>query len=554
MLDTHDIIVAPATAPGGAIAIVRLSGEGSIALCDRIFRGKARLAEAPSHTLHYGNIVDGGELLDDAVVALFRAPHSYTGDESAEISCHGSRYIVRRILDLLLRLGARMASPGEFTARAYLAGRMDLSQAEAVADLIAADSQAAHRLAATQMRGSYSERLGSLQEELLQLSSLLVLELDFSEEEVEFADRSRIEATMRSIGEELRALEESFALGNALREGVAVAIIGEPNVGKSTLLNRLVGDRRALVSEIAGTTRDTIEECVDIEGVRFRFIDTAGLHATDDRLERMGIERTRQAIERAHILLHLVDATHIAPPATAEAPAATGALAATGAPAFPERQEADASSLAPSPASELREENAAPEPQAENTASGPQAENTASGPQAESAAPSMPKKVPAASAATYSPANAEGGILLPLPLPLTPDGTPITLRPEQHCLTVVNKIDCAAPGFQLPGRAFGLSAKTGLGMSRLLHALRTLVDTSGVDRGDAIVSNERHAEALRQAREALQRALDALRENLPADLLYEEIRQVTHHLGTITGTITSDDILTRIFSKFCIGK
>lgn len=527
MLDTHDIIVAPATAPGGAIAVVRLSGEGSIALCDRIFRGKARLTEAPGHTLHYGNIFDGGELLDDVVIALFRAPHSYTGDESVEISCHGSRYIVRRLLDLLLRLGARMASPGEFTARAYLAGRMDLSQAEAVADLIAADSQAAHRLAATQMRGRYSERLGSLQEELLQLSSLLVLELDFSEEEVEFADRSRLETTMRTIEAELRSLEESFALGNALREGVAVAIVGAPNVGKSTLLNRLVGDRRALVSEIAGTTRDTIEECVDIEGVRFRFIDTAGLHDTDDRLEQMGIERTRQAIDRAHILLHLVDATRIADTSIQREKTALRELQT---PTLP--------SVAGQPLTSDANTNAERE-------TALHLDNTA-----RIASPVQNDEPATPDAAQPSTSNAASE----LPLPPTPDGTPITLRPDQHLLTVVNKIDCATPGFRLPDHAHGLSAKTGQGMEQLRHTLRTLVDTSGLDRGDTIVSNERHAEALRLAREALLRALDALKENLPADLLYEEIRQVIHHLGTITGTITSDDILTRIFSKFCIGK
>ena len=302
-----DIIVAPATPMGGALCLVRLSGEGSIELCDRVFRGRRRLAEAATATLHYGEIVDGEEVVDDVVVSIFRAPHSYTAEESVEISAHGSRYVVERILALLVRCGARMAEAGEFTRRAFLAGRMDLSQAEAVADVIAADSHASHAVAATQMRGAYSQELEALRGQLLHITSLLELELDFSEEDVEFADRGELLSLLAHTLQRVDSLAASFALGNALKEGVTVAIAGRPNVGKSTLLNRLAGEDRAMVSEIAGTTRDTIEATANIGGVIYRFVDTAGLHATDDRLEQMGIERTAEALRKARIILWLTD-------------------------------------------------------------------------------------------------------------------------------------------------------------------------------------------------------------------------------------------------------
>lgn len=337
----HDTIVAPATAPGGALAVVRVSGAEALAVCDRIFRGRGKLADAAAYTLHYGRIVEqegtpsaevagvrvapgqpesatdsdrpasapAERTIDDVLVAVFRAPHSYTGEESAEISCHGSQYIVSEVLRLLCRAGARMASPGEFTIRAYLNGKMDLSQAEAVADLIASSSRAAHTLATTQLRGGYSADLEALRERLLELVSLLELELDFSEEEVEFADRTQLRETMEQIDARIEAMRRSFTLGNAIKQGVAVAIVGAPNAGKSTLLNRLLNEERALVSDIAGTTRDVIEERTNIDGVEFRFLDTAGIRTTEDRLERMGIERTLSSIARARIIIRLLDAT-----------------------------------------------------------------------------------------------------------------------------------------------------------------------------------------------------------------------------------------------------
>ena len=450
MIPDHDTIVAPATAAGGAIAVVRVSGREALALCDRIFRGRRPLAEADGYTVHYGEIMDGDRIVDDVLATVFRAPHSYTGEDSVEISCHGSSYIVSEILRLLTAAGGRMAQPGEFTIRAYLAGKLDLSQAEAVADTIAASSRAAHALASTQMRGGYSDELEQLRDKLLNLTSLLELELDFSEEEVEFADRTTLRETMQRIGREIDRLRNSFSLGNTIKEGVAVAIAGAPNVGKSTLLNRLLNEERAMVSEIAGTTRDVIEERANIGGVLFRFLDTAGIRSTDDRLERMGIERTMESIRRAQIVIHMIDAT----------------------------------------------------------------------------------------------------------LPETFSNLDFALRPDQQLLTVANKIDKAPASLRLPENAIGISAKQGTGLDRLCDALRGAVDTEALYHGDPVVSNNRHYEALTTARESLARALEGLVNGLPTDLLSEDIRQVIHHLGSITarGAIAPDEVLRNIFSKFCIGK
>ena len=316
MIPDNDTIVAPATALGGALAVLRLAGADAIAVADRLFRGRQPLAETAAGRACYGTIRDftapEAPLVDEVVATLFRAPHSYTGEDTVEFSCHGSSYVVSEVLRLAMAAGARMAEPGEFTRRAYLNGKLDLAQAEAVADLIAASSRTAHALATNQLRGGYSTALDGLREELVQLASLLELELDFAEEEVAFADRDTLLATIDRIDAETARLCRSFALGNALKEGVAVAIVGAPNVGKSTLLNRLLEEERALVSEIAGTTRDVIEERLTIDGVLFRILDTAGIRSTDDRLERMGIERTLQSIERAQIVVRMVDAATLA--------------------------------------------------------------------------------------------------------------------------------------------------------------------------------------------------------------------------------------------------
>lgn len=445
-LDTTTTIVAPATASGGAVMVIRLSGSQAIAITDKMFRGKQPLAEAKGYTLHYGTIVNGeNRTIDDVVVALFRAPHSYTGDDTIEITIHGSEYITAEVMRLAIEYGATMAMPGEFTRRAFLAGKMDLSRAEAVADIIASDSQWSHNVASTQMRGGYSAKLAELRAELLHLCSLLELELDFSEEDVEFADRTTLLNTLNSIGTQIESLTHSFALGNVLKNGVSVAIVGEPNVGKSTLLNALIEDDRAIVSDIAGTTRDTIEATTTIDGIRYRFVDTAGIRATEDRLEQLGIDRSCRAIENANIILHI--------------------------------------------------------------------------------------------------ASAEKPIF-----------APIERTDTQHYIRVINKIDKATSSADLDNTAIQISAKNNIGIEHLRQAIRSTTDTAQLSAGSIVVSNMRHYSALKSASEALASARDAMRSNIPSDLLSEDIRRIIHHLGEITGEITTTDILQTIFSQFCIGK
>lgn len=451
IFNDNDTIVAPATPTGGALCIIRISGTRAIELCDAVFRGRRRLAEAANYTLHYGNLMDGEDIVDDVVVSLFRGPHSYTGEDTVEITTHGSRYIVERVIDLLVKGGARLAEAGEFTRRAFLAGRMDLSQAEAVADIISSDSKASYAVASTQMRGGYSAALADLRQRLVRVTALLELELDFSEEDVEFADRVELLRLLSELRETVERLSGSFALGNALKQGVSVAIAGRPNVGKSTLLNALAGEDRAMVSDIAGTTRDTVEVVTNIGGVNYRFIDTAGLHDTTDALERMGIERTAEAMRRALIILWLTE---------------------------------DESS-------------------------------------------SMEQDL-----AGYVPYE------------------------SQKVYRVLTKSDLRVRNYEsdesIP--TISISAKRGDGMEELRRCLVSAADASAAYAGDVLVSNRRHYDALCSAMESLDAAIGGLHNSLPADLLSEDIRQVIYHIGTITGEITTDDILKTIFSTFCIGK
>lgn len=311
MKNQEECICALATQAGGAIGIIRLSGSNAITLTDKIFQsanGKS-LEEAKPYTLHYGEIKDkDGNTIDDVLVSVFRAPHSYTGENSTEISCHGSRYILQQVLHRFTEVGCRQAEPGEYTRRAYLNGKMDLSQAEAVADLIASTNKATHKMALSQLKGHFSNELSLLREKLLKMTSLLELELDFSDhEELEFADRSDLQALAEEINHKITTLAHSFETGNALKQGVAVAIVGKTNVGKSTLLNRLLHEEKAIVSDIHGTTRDVIEDTTLIDGITFRFIDTAGIRKTDDVVENIGIERTFQKMEEAKIVIWLLD-------------------------------------------------------------------------------------------------------------------------------------------------------------------------------------------------------------------------------------------------------
>ena len=312
MKNQEECICALATPAGGAIGIIRLSGSDAITLTDKIFQsanGKS-LEEAKPYTLHYGEIKDkDGNTIDDVLVSVFRAPHSYTGENSTEISCHGSRYILQQVLHRFTEVGCRQAEPGEYTRRAYLNGKMDLSQAEAVADLIASTNKATHKMALSQLKGHFSNELSLLREKLLKMTSLLELELDFSDhEELEFADRSELRALAAEIEKKITTLAHSFETGNALKQGVPVAIVGKTNVGKSTLLNRLLHEEKAIVSNIHGTTRDVIEDTTLIDGITFRFIDTAGIRKTDDVVENIGIERTYQKMEEAKIVIWLLDA------------------------------------------------------------------------------------------------------------------------------------------------------------------------------------------------------------------------------------------------------
>ena len=315
MYYSETTICAISTPPGmGGIAVIRLSGPAAFSICDKIFfpaRKEASLSEAKSHTLLYGEIFDNNEAVDEVVLSVFRNPHSFTGEDVAEISCHGSVYIQQRILQLLLDNGCTLAKPGEFTQRAFLNGKMDLSQAEAVADLIASGSAASHRMAMTQMRGGFSAELLHLRTHLLNFVSLIELELDFSEEDVEFADRTQLNHLAFEIEQLIARLSDTFRVGNALKNGIPVALVGETNVGKSTLLNVLLNEERAIVSDIHGTTRDVIEDSINIEGVTFRFIDTAGIRDTKDKIESMGIERTYQKIEQASIVLWILDCTQL---------------------------------------------------------------------------------------------------------------------------------------------------------------------------------------------------------------------------------------------------
>ncbi len=301
-------ICAISTAKGGAIGIIRTSGPEAISITDAIFQGKHRLTEVKPYTMHFGEIRDDkGSLIDEVLVSVYRAPHSYTGEDSTEISCHGSAYILQRIIELLLQHGCTMAQPGEYTQRAYLNGKMDLSQAEAVADLIASQNASTHKIAMQQMKGGYSTKLNELRNQLLEMTSLLELELDFSEEDVEFADRQKLIQLAENIHQEISRLTHSFQLGNAIKNGVPVAIIGAPNVGKSTLLNALLRDDRAIVSDIQGTTRDIIEDTITLHDITFRFIDTAGIRHTTDTIEQMGIERSIKAAEKAQIIILITE-------------------------------------------------------------------------------------------------------------------------------------------------------------------------------------------------------------------------------------------------------
>ena len=463
-----DTICAIATPHGmGAIAVVRISGPNVLPIVGGIFQQNGQpfdLAKLVSHKAYHGHIVDNSAMLDEVLVTFFKAPHSFTGEDSAEISVHGSVYVQQKLLQILIAHGCRMAEAGEFTRRAFVNRKFDLAQAEAIADLISSESEAAHRVAINQLKGGFSKELQVMRSKLLEMTSLMELELDFSEEDVEFADRSQLKALLEETLSHVNRLKDSFRLGNAIKNGVPVAIVGQTNTGKSTLLNALLGEDRAIVSDIAGTTRDTIEETLNINGILFRFIDTAGLRQTEETIEKIGIERSYRKIAEATVVIGMLDATK------------------------------DAENLLLA-AREILER--------------------------------------------------------------------IDLE-HQQLILCINKVDTLADqGEALLGQlradldndeiqVICLSAKHRFGLNDLYNTLKHSQPLSYPDA--TLVTNVRHYEALTHANEALLRVQQGLEMNIPIDLVSQDLREALHYLGTITGEITTDEVLGSIFSRFCIGK
>lgn len=476
----------------GGIAVIRLSGPDAIAIADRVWRGRP-LADAPSHTAHLGVITaaDGSEL-DRAVATIFRGPRSFTGEDTVEFSVHGSKWIQREVTARLIEAGAVPAEAGEFTRRAFLNGRMDLTQAEGVADLIAASSRAAHRLAMRQLAGGFSARLNELRERLVELASLLELELDFSEEDVEFADRARLRAIADETLDMIGRLASTYAAGRAFKEGVPVAIAGRPNAGKSTLLNRLLDEDKAIVSEIPGTTRDIIDGTREIDGILFRFYDTAGLRDTDDTVERIGIDRARAAIDRAAIVLWLHDPSETV----------GESLPAGNDDAFADTTDTGTRHIHLITKSDIR---VGREPEARGNVTEVAAEEVEANVDENMIGCEGAK-------ADYVSANEDKGDIL-------------------H-----------------------ISAKTGENIDRLEHMLVKAAKTDHNPDAELIITNARHHAELLAGAEALRRARAAMDDGLSADFIAQDIRDALTHLGLLTGTVTTDTLLHSIFTRFCIGK
>jgi len=453
MTDTTETIVALATPSGsGAIGVIRLSGPDAITIANKVFKGKD-LTIQDSHTIHFGSIADGDMVLDEVLVSLFVAPRSYTRENVVEISCHGSNYIIESIIKLLVKKGAHNAKPGEFTLRAFLNGQLDLSQAEAVADLIASNSKASQQVALQQLRGGFSNQLQVLRDQLVQFASLIELELDFAEEDVEFANRDQLKKLINDILKVITALIQSFELGNAIKQGINTVIAGRPNAGKSTLLNALLNEERAIVSHIPGTTRDTIEEVLNINGINFRLIDTAGIREATDAIEKIGVERTMEKISQSALLIYVYDAAQITP----------------------DELNTDLENLN---------------------------------------------------------------------------------RPGVNILIVANKADLLSEEIATVPHTKGaifVSAKKKQHIEELKLKIYHAAIKDHLEGQDILVTNVRHLEALQKTEDALLRVLGGI-ESITSDFLSMDIKQALHYLGEITGTVTTDDLLDNIFSKFCIGK
>ena len=484
-IKNEDTICAPATVPGtGAISVIRVSGPDALVIADNVITcRKGSISEAAGYTIKFGNIYDDSRaLLDEVLVSVFRAPHSYTGENSVEISCHASSFIASSVMNLLYAAGARAAEPGEFTQRAFLNGKMDLAQAEAVADVIASQNAAAHRIAFKQMKGGFSSELKGMRAELLELVSLMELELDFSEEEVEFADRSRLDSLLGQLIAHVGRLIDSFKLGNAIKNGVPVAIAGATNTGKSTLLNALLGEDRAIVSDVHGTTRDTVEETLNIDGVLFRFIDTAGLRETEEIVEKIGIERTFKKIGEASIVLGMIDLTR-----DFESTCAT-----------------------------IREI-------------------------VEKVDFSSQKLVILLNKTDICDINKDVSTVNYIVSLLDSKG--IESRLTEYTTDSTEQTPIIA-----------ISAKTGSGINTLRSVLAASQRDLLADSDTTLVTNQRHVQALSDARTSLLRVQEGLAFGLPTDLAAQDIREAIYHLGSIVGEISTDEVLGNIFRNFCIGK
>jgi len=458
-----DCICALATANGvGALGVIRVSGRNTIKIVNTVFQGK-NLEKVTSHSIHYGYIKDDEEIIDEVMVSIFHAPRTFTTEESAEISFHGSPYIARRILQTLTKNGVRIAKPGEFTLRAFINGRIDLSQAESVADLISSENESSRKIALNQLKGGISYEISSLRSELLNFVSLVELELDFSEEDVEFADRSTLLSLVTKIEEKLRLLIEGFRYGNAVKNGIPVAIIGKPNAGKSTLLNSLLKEERAIVSKIAGTTRDTIEEILNIDGHSFRLIDTAGLRKTDNEIEALGIEKTKEKAQQADIIIYLIDIT---------------------------------------------DDNISEDLELIKNLS-----------------------------------NNDNKLIVCF--------TKIDKSDSNISHNIEQKIeDIISHNFSF----LRISAIKNINIEKLKIELSNYVNYLNFSKNDTVITNERHFEALKKAKQSLYNVKKTISQKITTELLAYELHQSIEYLGEITGEVSNDEILENIFSKFCIGK
>lgn len=552
----------------GAIAIIRLSGEDTIDVIGKIFT-PAGGKEAKPYLMRYGSIKDGDRLIDECMVATFNAPHSYTGENSAEIYCHGSSYIIQEILKLLLSHGVKLAEPGEFSKRAFLNGKLDLAQAEAVADLISSETSAAHRVALQQMKGGFSNELQQMRSDLLNLVSMMELELDFSEEDVEFADRTQLKLLLAEVTEKVASLIESFTLGNVIKNGVPVAIVGATNTGKSTLLNTLLGEEKAIVSNIHGTTRDVIEDTINLGGITFRFIDTAGIRETQETIEIIGIERTYMKLKQASIVIMVLDATR---PEYFESSLINLStrlnkdkqklvILLNKSDKIYEQADALDASDAEKSAGGLNDSDTADatgEATAADAANAANMNNITGKTDAITAANTTATADTIATAADTTDGAAATAPEIIFGSPAVKEQLEQIKRICANVPDVADEANAAdgADGAMLsPISILPISAKRKLGITELKELLiSSQQQNQAINTNATLVTNVRHYQALMDAQIALYRVEDGLTAGTPTDLVAQDIREALYHLGSIVGEINTEEVLGNIFGRFCIGK